>query len=58
MKKLSLTDLRGKLSKNEMKQIKAGSGPRKCDVCSGYMAACCYSTNNCCYDSAGRCCSN
>jgi hypothetical protein len=56
-KKMSLASVQGKLTRNEMKQIMAGS-KRKCDYCAGHMPACCPSTNNCCYDSQGRCCSN
>jgi hypothetical protein len=55
--KLSLENIKGKLSRLEMKQIMAGSEEvRTCDSCEGTMPVCCYSTNECCYDTQGRCC--
>jgi len=54
------------LTRSQLKNILGGAvtttiGKRKCagnGGCRGYTPACCTSTNNCCYDSLGRCCSN
>ena len=57
-KKLSLERIQGKLSKNEMKKIMAGS-TLSCSTSGGCVAnesRCCYVDYYCCVSALGFCC--